>query len=125
MVRGCRVASAAAGVLGGGGIAGSAAWWKPRRRLAGGRVDRRRPALRRDALRYVRAGLTNWAFRVRRCAAAASCLPNLVETAIGHQHINTHPSIVVAVAEAFRRLDAASVVVAGGAGASAGQLCWC
>lgn len=42
--------------------------------------------------------------------------PNLVETALGHQHINTHPAVVVAVAEAFRRLDAAEVVVAEGQG---------
>jgi uncharacterized protein (DUF362 family) len=38
--------------------------------------------------------------------------PNLVETAEGHAHINTHPAVVVAAAEAFRRLDAASVLVA-------------
>lgn len=38
--------------------------------------------------------------------------PNLVETAEGHRHINTHPAVVVAAAEAFHRLGAASVVVA-------------
>ena len=42
--------------------------------------------------------------------------PNLVETALGHQHINTHPALVVAAAEVFRRLDAAEVFVAEGQG---------
>jgi len=42
--------------------------------------------------------------------------PNLVETAVGEAHINTHPSVVVAAAEAFRRLDAGEVFVAEGQG---------
>ncbi len=42
--------------------------------------------------------------------------PNLVETALGHAHINTHPSVIVAAAEVFRKLDAASVIVAEGQG---------
>ncbi len=42
--------------------------------------------------------------------------PNLVETSPGQRHINTHPSIVVAVAEVFRRLGAADIVVAEGQG---------
>ncbi len=42
--------------------------------------------------------------------------PNLVETALGHAHINTHPSVILAAAEVFRRLDAAAVIVAEGQG---------
>ena len=42
--------------------------------------------------------------------------PNLVETAVGAPHINTHPSVVLAAAEAFRRLDAREVIVAEGQG---------
>lgn len=42
--------------------------------------------------------------------------PNLVETAIGRQPINTHPSVVVAAAEFMRSLGAGSVVVAEGQG---------
>ena len=42
--------------------------------------------------------------------------PNLVETAAGHAHINTHPAVVVAAAEAFRRLDATEIIVAEGQG---------
>jgi uncharacterized protein (DUF362 family) len=42
--------------------------------------------------------------------------PNLVETAVGVAHINTHPALVVAAAEVFRRLDARDVFVAEGQG---------
>jgi uncharacterized protein (DUF362 family) len=42
--------------------------------------------------------------------------PNLVETAIGQAHINTHPALVLAAAEVFRRLDAREVFVAEGQG---------
>lgn len=42
--------------------------------------------------------------------------PNLVETALGKQHINTHPAVLLAAAEAFRRRDAAEVLVAEGQG---------
>ena len=42
--------------------------------------------------------------------------PNLVETAPGQPHINTHPSVVVAAAEVFREFDAREVIVAEGQG---------
>lgn len=42
--------------------------------------------------------------------------PNLVETRADAPHINTHPAVVRGAAEAFRRLDAAAVVVAEGQG---------
>ncbi len=42
--------------------------------------------------------------------------PNLVEPHAGAGHINTHPLVVRAAAEAFLRLGAASVIVAEGAG---------
>jgi uncharacterized protein (DUF362 family) len=42
--------------------------------------------------------------------------PNLVETAMAAPHINTHPAVVTAAAEVFRRLDAAEVIVAEGQG---------
>lgn len=42
--------------------------------------------------------------------------PNLVETARGHAHINTHPAVLTAAAEVFRSLDAAEVFVAEGQG---------
>jgi uncharacterized protein (DUF362 family) len=42
--------------------------------------------------------------------------PNLVEPHAGFEHINTHPLLVRAVVELFRRMDAAEVIVAEGAG---------
>lgn len=42
--------------------------------------------------------------------------PNLVETARDRPHINTHPSVIVSAAEAFRKMDAAEVIVAEGQG---------
>ncbi|WZP00110.1 DUF362 domain-containing protein [Isosphaeraceae bacterium EP7] len=42
--------------------------------------------------------------------------PNLVEPAAKAPHINTHPTVVLAAAEAFRCLGAASVLIAEGQG---------
>lgn len=42
--------------------------------------------------------------------------PNLVEAHAGARHINTHPAIVRAAAEVFRRMGAAEVLVAEGPG---------
>lgn len=42
--------------------------------------------------------------------------PNLVETNPAAPHINTHPAVILAAAEAFRRLDAGEVAVAEGQG---------
>ena len=42
--------------------------------------------------------------------------PNLVEPSPDAPHINTHPTLIRAVAQVFRRLDAASVQIAEGAG---------
>lgn len=57
-------------------------------------------------------GVTRGAVRGKRVLLK----PNLVETALGHSHINTHPAVVAAAAEAFRRRDASSVIVAEGQG---------
>lgn len=42
--------------------------------------------------------------------------PNLVEPDLDAPHVNTHPSFIVAVAQAFRRLDAAEVIIGEGPG---------
>jgi len=42
--------------------------------------------------------------------------PNLVETAPGRGHINTHPAVVAAATEVFHKLGAGSVIVAEGQG---------
>ena len=63
-----------------------------------------------DGLRTL--GVTRDAIRGKRILLK----PNLVETAAGEPHINTHPAVILAAAEAFRRLDAAEVFVAEGQG---------
>lgn len=42
--------------------------------------------------------------------------PNLVEPRTGAPHVNTHPAVILAAAEAFRRLDARAVLIAEGPG---------
>lgn len=65
----------------------------------------------------ISAGLRALGFERPRVAGKRVLLkPNLVETALDRPFINTHPSVVLAVAEAFLRLDAARVVVGEGQG---------
>jgi uncharacterized protein (DUF362 family) len=67
--------------------------------------------------RAVRDALAATGFDRDRVAGKAVVLkPNLVEPTRASPHINTHPQVVRAVAEAFRRLGAREVVVAEGAG---------
>jgi uncharacterized protein (DUF362 family) len=114
-----RQALAGASVLAlGGGIAGSAAWWKAHER--GRRAEvfiADAPTYDADLVKIINAGLAE--IGVTRGGVHGKRIllkPNLVETALGHQHINTHPAVVVAAAEAFRRLDAGSIVIAEGQG---------
>jgi len=70
-----------------------------------------------DLSAVIMDGLKNVGFARERVKGKRVLLkPNLVETALGHSHINTHPMVIVAAAEAFRRMDAASIVVAEGQG---------
>lgn len=65
----------------------------------------------------VRRGLAELGVTDREMAGKRVLLkPNLVEPHAGAGHINTHPLVVRAAAEAFLALGAASVVVAEGAG---------
>ncbi|KHK03311.1 DUF362 domain-containing protein [Desulfovibrio sp. TomC] len=65
----------------------------------------------------VRRGMAELGLTSREIAGKRVLLkPNLVEPHAGAGHINTHPLVVRAVAEAFLALGAASVVVAEGAG---------
>lgn len=114
-----REALAAAGALAlGGSAAGGAIWSVGRERGWRSRVfigDA--PSYDGDLVGVVRAGLAELGVTGSRVRGKRILLkPNLVETAVGHQHINTHPRVVLAVAEAFARLDAASIVVAEGQG---------
>ncbi|MCH7886242.1 MAG: DUF362 domain-containing protein [Planctomycetes bacterium] len=105
-------------VLFGGSIAaGLRQWTRHERGLRSdvfiGRADR----YDADLTSLILEGLATLGIRRREIRGRRILLkPNLVETALGHAHINTHPSVVVAAAEAFRRLDAAEVIVAEGQG---------
>lgn len=70
-----------------------------------------------DLVAVLRAGLASLGympsdFKGRRILIK----PNLVEPHTGHAHINTHPELVRAAVELFRRMDAAEVAIAEGAG---------
>ncbi len=98
----------------GGGLAGTAGWWRRHERGhraevfigKAARYDADLVSTVAGALREL--GVTRHEIRGRRVLLK----PNLVETASGQAHINTHPALVVAAAEAFRRLDARDVFVA-------------
>lgn len=71
----------------------------------------------KDIVRAIRDGLTELGISRNVIRGKRIVLkPNLVETAIDRPHINTHPSVIVAAAEVFRRWDAAEVIVAEGQG---------
>lgn len=104
-------------LFGGSIAAGLRQWTRHERGLRGdvfiGRADR----YDADLVPLILEGLTSLGIRRREVRGQRILLkPNLVETALGHAHINTHPSVVVAAAEVFRRLDAAEVIVAEGQG---------
>lgn len=70
-----------------------------------------------DLERPIREGLARLGVNRKAISGKRVLLkPNLVETAIGLPHINTHPAMVVAAAEVFRGLDARGVIVAEGQG---------
>ncbi len=102
----------------GSGLAGTALWWKRWER--GRRADvfiGRAADYDADLASLVSAGLEELGITRRQIRGKRVLLkPNLVETAVGQTHINTHPALVVAAAEAFRRRDAAKVFVAEGQG---------
>ncbi len=102
----------------GGGLAGAAITWKRHER--GQRAATfigRAASYNANLTALITAGLnelgvTRAAIRNKRVLLK----PNLVETAAGIAHINTNPQVVLAAAEAFRKLDAAEVSVAEGQG---------
>lgn len=102
----------------GWGMAGTAMWWKRRER--GQRADvfiGKAATYDANLASLISAGLEEIGVTRRMIRGKRVLLkPNLVETAIGQAHINTHPAVVVAVAEVFRRLDAREVFVAEGQG---------
>jgi uncharacterized protein (DUF362 family) len=101
-----------------GGLLGAATWWK--RHENGQRASvfiAKAGSYNSDLVSTVVGGLQELGITRRQIRGKRVLLkPNLVETAIGKSHINTHPALVVAAAEVFRRLDARDVVVAEAAG---------
>jgi uncharacterized protein (DUF362 family) len=100
------------------GMAGTAMWWKRHERGQRAAVFIAKAAdYNADLVSLVSAGLEELGVTRRQIRGQRVLLkPNLVETAVGQAHINTHPALVVAAAEVFRRLDAAEVFVAEGQG---------
>jgi len=100
------------------GLAGTTVWWKRHER--GKRADvfvGKAAGYSVDLVSVISAGLAELGITRRQIRGKRVLLkPNLVETAVGQAHINTHPALVVAAAEAFRRLDAAGAFVAEGQG---------
>lgn len=102
------------------GTLGGAWWWRryergQRAAVFIGKADNYADA--RRLVEVLRAGLDATGFGAVQVRGKRVLLkPNLVETALGHQHINTHPAMVVAAAEVFRSLDAREVIVAEGQG---------
>jgi uncharacterized protein (DUF362 family) len=96
------------------GLAGTALWWKRRERGQRAAVFIAKAAdYNADLVSRVSAGLRELGITRQWIRGKRVLLkPNLVETAVGQTHINTHPAVVVAAAEAFRQLDAAEVFVA-------------
>lgn len=110
---------AAAGAIALGGSATAGAMFL--RRNEGGRRASvfigRAASYDADLRSVVLAGLRELGVsRERVCGKRVLLKPNLVETARGVAHINTHPMLLIAAVEAFRSLDAADVVVAEGQG---------
>ncbi len=105
-------------VLLGGGIAtGLSAWTRNERGLRADVVIAKADAYDESLAECIRAGLfTLGVTRSEIRGKRVLLKPNLVETAIDAPHINTHPAVVLAAAEAFRRLDARDVIVAEGQG---------
>lgn len=70
-----------------------------------------------DLEQIVRSGLKEIGVDRARVAGKSVMLkPNLVEPTASAPHVNTHPALIRAVAEAFRSLDASEVIIAEGQG---------
>lgn len=108
------------GTLGSAALAlsGYALWQRQRRHAWTERVFiGRAPHYEGDLTGLMLAGFKEVGMRAEEVQGRRVLLkPNLVETAAGKPQINTHPAVIRAAAEAFRRLGAKEVVVAEGPG---------
>jgi len=107
----------AAVVVGGGLAAGLRVASQNERGLRAEVLITKAATYEEDLTRIILAGLAELGITRRELRGKNVVLkPNLVETARGAGHINTNPAVVAGAAEAFRRLDVGSVVVAEGQG---------
>ena len=104
-------------LLGGGVAAGMHQWSRHERGMRADVFIHRVEHYRKDLVAAILECLT--ALGVGRSEIRGKRIvlkPNLVETARDRPHINTHPAVIVAAAEVFRKMDAAEVIVAEGQG---------
>lgn len=102
----------------GGGLAGGLNWWSRHERGMRAEVFiGKASSYDANLMELIENGMS--ALGVTRADIKGKRIllkPNLVETSRNEPHINTHPSLVVAAAEVFRRMDARDVFVAEGQG---------
>ncbi|MCK6458223.1 MAG: DUF362 domain-containing protein [Phycisphaerae bacterium] len=104
-------AAGSAGLLAAGGCAKRAAIPRTTGRVFIGAAD----DYDRDLVQVLSAGLAEFP-RLRVAGRRVLLKPNLVETTDADRPVNTHPAVIVAAAEAFRRAGAASIIVGDGPG---------
>ncbi len=106
-------------LLGGGITAGYRGWTRHERGARGAVFIGRAESYDADLVSMIEDGLRAVDLDREKVRGMRVLLkPNLVETSRGEPHINTHPSVILAAAEVFRRLDAREVMVAEGQGHS-------
>lgn len=106
-----------AALVGGGVIAGARKWLQNENGLRAAVFIGRADSYDVDLIRVILNGLRELGITRRDVRGKRILLkPNLVETALGEAHINTHPQVVIAAAAAFQILGAGQVLVAEGQG---------
>jgi uncharacterized protein (DUF362 family) len=106
-----------AALVGGGVVAGVRQWVQNESGLRAAVFIGRAESYDADLTRIILNGLRELRIGKQEIRGKRILLkPNLVETALGEAHINTHPSVVVAAAVAFQILGAQQVLVAEGQG---------
>ena len=104
-------------LMGGGVLAGVHHWSRNERGMQAEVCIQKVEHYHKDLVAVIVDGLTELGIGRSEIRGKRIVLkPNLVETARDRPHINTHPMVIVSAAEAFRKMDAAEVIVAEGQG---------
>lgn len=104
-------------LMGGGVLAGMHHWSRNERGMQAEVCIQKVEHYHKDLVAVITDGLTELGIGRSEIRGKRIVLkPNLVETARDRPHINTHPTVIVSAAEAFRKMDAAEVIVAEGQG---------